>query len=396
MRMKNFRLILLTFTAFALTSCGGKVKDTLTGSTDDEETTSTSAGGSVSASNLEDLGLSAALLIDVPDAVAASGSSSLALTAQKSADACHIRHTVAKGLESLESVANMFCHFEVESDLIQYGVKYNISFEGVSESDGGAGSFQLWIDNSGADDLKVYFCEDNSLSETIVIQGAASGRAKGYSASSGTFQGESFRRSTTFDNGFTEEGVIKLTSKSAHSSTSGDRFARLLALSLSESDISKIFTSSKGTWQGSSFEDAGAAFIGPEYGSVFYRGSGSDAQAGTYDFAHRGFFNAAGEVVAQSASADFQTSGDLHVAQTVVPGFLGASFTPDAPAGWDCSTDEEITLNPESAGHQACSDHDGKFQDENCWEYASGEDENFDENNLQDAEEFNPDDLEEE
>ncbi len=275
---------------------------------------------------------------------------------------------------------------------------------GVEEGDA-ASSYQIWIDDSELreNQVTVNFCEDSQLTQLVVITGVnAEKKSKGSMIVGGEFEFEdgvthSWKRSVTFDNGFTDPIRTVITSKDKFSSsgTETSSFARLLAVDLVEDAASKVSVSENGTWDGSEFANAGASKFDATHGMAKYVGSGSDT-GGEYDFSTQSFFDAAWNVLTQGSSAKFKTGGTLSVEDSEVPGLLPANYNPGGfPKGaWDCGASNkaeliEVEINPESKSHNACEANRSDEQNQ-CWseEFATGEPKEIDENERPDAEKF--------
>ena len=80
-----------------------------------EEATSSTPGtesGTATADSLEDLKLSDALALDLPDALGGSGGSGLLLqSGARSSEACEVGQLLREGISSLSEISGMFCHF---------------------------------------------------------------------------------------------------------------------------------------------------------------------------------------------------------------------------------------------------------------------------------------------
>ena len=179
----------------------------------------------------------------------------------------------------------------------------------------------------------------------------------------------------TFDKGFTAAALdVSSQDKYTDSATSGT-FARAVKMTLydSEDTVSKVSMSSSGTWGGQSFSQKAYGLGASKFGQTIFYDKGT-YQGSTFEHTQRAYFNSAGEVVAADASALLAATGSLYVKAMDLPEFLAANFTPDAPAGWDCSgTTETVDLDPDSAEHNACSGKNQSSQS-SCWDatYESG------------------------
>jgi len=368
MLLKNYLTVATIAGALSMSSCSSK----------DDDAAATAGND---ASNVEELKLSSALALTLPDNYSASDSSLALSETKKSKQACTIGSIANEALSQLSEVANMFCHFEVEKDNIVFGKKTHVEFSG-SAAEAGASSFDIWIDNSDTANLVVYFCEDSTLKQKIVITGSTTtGKAKGYMINKGSSVEDgttySWNDSIVFDNKYTTADLVTLASKSSRSESSGGSNKLAVNLNISSSGVSTISAARKGEWKGDTFEDRGTGKSLGEYAMALFYGSGAHGSE-AYDYQKVAYFNDDMYKIQQSVSDEFQSGGSLNVGESDLPEFLADDFTPDtfSSSDWDCSGSEvTVTLDPESAGHQACSSDNEDPSD--CWNsntYEDGDD----------------------
>ncbi len=340
----------------------------------DDDSSSTAVS---SATNVEELKLSSALSLSLPDHYSTSSSSLALSNTKRSKQACVVGSIADEALSQLSEVANMFCHFEVEKDKIEFGKKTHITFSGSQANSGS--SFDLWIDNSDSSQLVVYFCEDSTLSQKIVISGSTTtGKAKGSMINQGssTENGVTYtwKDSIVFDNGYTTDGTVTLTSQSARTESSGGSNKLRVDLNIVNDGVSTISAARKGQWKGDTFEDRGVGKSSSNYAMALFYGNGSHAGE-SYNYQKVAYFDTDMYKIQQSVSDEFQSGGTLNVSDSDLPEFLADDFSPESfsSSDWDCTgTEVTITLDPDSSEHQACSNRDDSTTD--CWDSNTFED----------------------
>ena len=319
------------------------------------------------AESIADLSLSSALALDLPSAIvtAAGGSttSSLALDSKllgkKSSEACRTMQNTNNVLERLQEIGGMFCHLEAESANMKFGTKYNVNVSGGRDK-AGTQAMALWVDNSDAANLKVYMCKGGSLQQTIAISGfAGDGKAKGTvqtvhanSEGSTTHTGGA---SIEFD--FTQTGYRIVKSSMTDTATGGDyagSFRNYAELALADSGVSVIKMSSVGTRGSDTMSDQGVMMMNDTIGQALFKGAGSN-EGNTYNYTSRATFGKNGVTVDNATAPEA-----IKVALSSLPEMLASTFSPQAPAGWDCSGTTE-TINIDMAAttgtgpaHMAC------------------------------------------
>ncbi|MEZ4743794.1 MAG: hypothetical protein R3B45_15345 [Bdellovibrionota bacterium] len=362
-----------------LIGCGSAKKDD---SDDDDETSGMTQqqiaqaqkNKASEATQLNELNLSSSFNLALPSSLDSSGASQVALalqgdTTKKSMEACEVGRSVKEGIQSLESIGNMFCHLEVESDSIEFGKKYKISITGEEEED-----IRIWIDDSekASDKLVVNFCEGDQLSQVITITGVSDNGAKG--AVKMHFkddeQGGEFYRSSNFDVGYSETDRAFISASDLYEDSASNKFKRQLILDLVKDGTNKILVSNSGSMEGQTFSMAGAAKTDNEYGQVLFSSAGSH-EGQTFEWTHRGHFNSEGYVVAADASTKLQDGGSLYVVDSDVPKYLPENFSIEGfgEGAWDCSADNDLVINmvgDRKDQHDACeTDHNEDHID--CW-----------------------------
>lgn len=355
--------------------------------------------------SLKDLSLSGVLAISLPASVVG-GSTSLNLDgSNKSFEACKLRQEMREGLSNIAEASTMLCMLENDPG-IKFGTKYNVDFSamtggGGAPPSGGGGmppgelppgdfpppgvpalrlanglpdSMQIWIDNSSADKLTVYMCQDKKLSQMIEVTAAKKGQAKGrmimdQSLTLGDFA-MTFSRAMSFDSNYTTEGTSVVTLKELVGTSSGqfgeEKARRLLALSLSETGVSKVLSSFAGTSAGvtSSFSSIGA--FDKDFGSVIAKGSFQPSIGDAVEFSNESFFDGSSFVVDPNTYPDaFGAAGKVKVAAADLPGFLSETFKPESfPVGaWDCTgtTDLDFNAGADAGASSAITSCTGEF-----------------------------------
>ena len=328
----------------SFTACGNKKKST-------EKT------DGIEATSVADLKLSTSLNLSLPASLASAAgqSTSLALndlnlTGQRSSEACRTVQQVKQLLDNLSSISGTMCHLEAESAQFAFGQKYDITL-----TEGGqTGKMQLWADNSVAGELTVYICQAGSLQEKIVVNASNAVGASGSVHHMGSQGGSTWANKIKFD--FTTAGVKILSGQNTYLN-GADKFATDNALSFRDAGVSTMTMSNKGSSaEFGTFADRGAIHHNGTMGQALFKGTGTHSGQ-TYNFSSRSTFDKDGFAV-DNATA----TSDVLVAAGELPAFLDDNFSIDAPTGWDCSGGTPITVNADTAAHQACNhDHNMNF-----------------------------------
>ena len=328
----------------------------------------------VTATTVADLKLSTAFNVELPAAIAkAAGQSSYAkrstrLVGKKSSEACRTVQNVAMMFDTLGSIGGMMCHLEAESANFSFGKKYKVVLQMGAQSD----EMPLWIDNSVGGQLTMYTCDAGKVREKILLTGSSSNGAKGTIQFKGSDGSNSYANLLNFD--FTTSGVKILNGQNVFSNGSNS-YAQDNSLEFRDSGVSVMKSASKGTMDGgSSFQDRGAVKHNGTMGQALFKGEGSVQPYGAYSFSSRSTFDAEGISVANSTAGT-----EIQVTASDLPSFLADGFSISDATGWDCATEETITIDmvngPTAAAHAACErDHNLQFD---CWgdDFEQGENE---------------------
>jgi hypothetical protein len=355
------------------------VDDDTTSVAGPQATTKTQAQTEASAvsavTDVSELKLSSAFNLTLPSALDdSSGSSALRLTAGKrSQEACQMGSTIKETTSALSEVSGFFCHIEVEKEKIKFGQKSTLTVEGEEFA-------KIWIDDSelSTNKIRIGFCskhEDGSSAEVIEITGLGADGPSGSIINKGSYSqvdesgvstAGNYHRAIAFD--MTDAANIKITGEDSYSSDA-NKFTRQVLLSLVKDGISEAALASRGTWGGQNFQERGRALFDDSYGSAMFASEGTHEEQ-TYSFQRLARFDVDGYVALEDASDKFATGGDLEILANTLPEFLAVDFSPKDLSGWVADgcpdSDNEISLDPESAEHQACDgnrDHGGQ----DCW-----------------------------
>lgn len=367
--------------ALALSACSAK--EAVTPATDSTTPTGgtsapTSAEGQAvaEAESFEDLKLAGAFEIDLPDALEGGSSGSSLVGSKRSQEACMLGETIKEVTQRVQSVGNFACHIEAESDKIKFGKKYKIVFAGqefgrvyVDDSKIASGIITFGMCGSGDGG------DGDYNRELITITGLTDSGPVGSIHNEGGFtydgQASTYKSAMTFD--MSEEGVMVLSAEQAHNQGENS-FVRSVDVTLREAGLNVLSLASRGTWGGGGFSERGVAMLEGEYGSAILENSGT-YQGNEYSFTRRAFFSEDG-LVATEADVDADA---LVTAETTLPEFLAATFSPESASGWvgeGCPDfDEVVELDPESPAHAAC-DGNRDHSQADCWsqdDFESGE-----------------------
>jgi hypothetical protein len=318
---------------------------------------------SVTATNVADLKLSSAFKIELPAAIAkAAGQSSYAnksarLVGKKSSEACRTVENINMMFESLDAIRGMMCHLEAESANISFGKKYTIVMQMGAQSE----EMPLWIDNSVGGQLTMYTCAEGKVREKILLTSSSSTGAKGTIHFKGSDSGNTYANIVNFD--LTGSGVKLIAGQNFYSDGT-NTYAQDNALEFRESGVSIMKTASKGSFGGGTFQDRSFVKHNGTMGQALFKGEGSQ-QGGNYSFSNRATFDSEGIAVANATA-----TSDITVNASDLPAFLADGFSIADATGWDCATEETLTINMASgataSAHAACeSDHSGRNFD--CW-----------------------------
>lgn len=392
-RNKLFHGVLLSALVF---SCSSDDESTTAA-----DTTSRTATGTVEATSIDELGLTGALNVELPDSLSDS-STSLALlqTGSKSVEACLMRSSAKQMIQQVEMASSMLCHIEAEGETIQWNTptildfsqmeagagltlaKTDRGFELVqapgedpgSESDMTMPVIGIYTDDTDGNNVHVYLCEGEteetlSLTQSFTVKGSKKVDVNGtqVNASAGVIHINmsddtmgTFKAKMSYDSNYKTAGDsrFEMGMKIAFS----EEFKFRQKFSITEaSGITTIAMSDAGSMSfgadSFTFSSAGAGRFDASNGNVIFKydGGGGDP------FSTRACVDSTGVIVACSSDAKFAEGGSLHILPSVVPGVFADTYEPDAPSGFDCATATWTKVAPASdeatiAAHTACDE----------------------------------------
>jgi hypothetical protein len=317
------------------------------------------------ASSLADLKLSSALSIAIPDSMKKAGGATSArlklrsskLAGKKSSEACRAMAAANEIFTNLAQASASLCHMEVESDRMKFGTKYQVNVTGLPSLAGQ--SLQLWVDNSDAANLKVYTCQNGTLTEKFEVTGFnGTGKSKGTVSQKfeGSESGMNFSGGVNLDFDLTVAGTTRVTAsmKSDVSGSQTGSYRRYADMSILDAGVSTLLISAEGTSGPMSFSDQAAMSFDGTIGQSLYSGSYNDGSQSVPAFTSRSTFDAEGMVIDTSLATPA-----IIIDKAKLPAKLAANFAPVAPSGWDCSgTTETIDVDLSGAdkaeAHAAC------------------------------------------
>lgn len=291
----------------------------------------------ITASSLADLKLSSSLNLELPDSIAKAGgrSASLALTQserKRSREACNAVNDIDQMLSSLSMASSMLCHLEAESAQIQFGKKYKIRItEGGQEGD-----FRVWVDNSQPGRLTMYSCMADQLQQKVVIDGSNGSGSSGSIEVGGSDAGSSFGMALNFD---FRDAAVKTMRGQFTFDGEGMSFAQDNDIVLRESGVSVLKVSRKGSFSGDSFAQSTAVKHNGTQGQALM-----SLEIGGQTFAYRESFDQDGYALADASSV----TEDVKLVRADLPAALANGFSIAAPTGWDCSTEETVSVDIDS------------------------------------------------
>jgi hypothetical protein len=345
-RKNQYAFLAAGLVSFMFSACG-KNKDTET--------------KAIAASSVADLKLSSSLKLEIPDSLARAGgrSSALAMTKmerKRSREACNAVNDMNMMLSNLSAAASMACHLEAESAQIQFGKKYKIALtEGGEETD-----LRVWVDNSEADKLTMYACMGDQLQQKIVIDGSNSTGSSGSIGFGGSDEGGSFAMALKFD--FKDQAVKSLSGQFTYDMPSVMTFAQDNELVLRNSGVSVMKVARKGSGSGLEFSQSSAVKHNGTQGQALMS---IDVSGQT--FAYRESFDSDGYALEEPSSV----AEEVKLLKADLPSTLAAGFSIPALSGWDCATEETITVNTDTgatgAAHAQCdAEDDSSSADPSC------------------------------
>jgi hypothetical protein len=400
---------------------------------------------------LAKLNLSSSLAPEVPASVAAKGTgvtagaiNVAALTSRKkSREACNIRQKIKTAKMQQESMAMDLCFIESQRGM-KAGGKYKLKFSmpasaGLNlqdipggdipsgdipsgdipsgdipsgdmpsgdmpsgdmpsgESPSGTGqemTFSVFLDNSDKNNFKVFMCDNDKLTQKIVLSGASDKGSRGSYKTKFEEDGFSVSLSGQFDNGVAKAGRQTSAAQMAFAMKMGNDTSHMrssMVLDIVADGISTVKVANESSMTASDFSAAdkeiGVALIGPTIGSALfqrtYTGSGSffpdggDQSVPPMTLAlnaeqqvetSRTYFDNAGQTLAKADSASFNNDGPLHVKEAMFPKLLPNDFAVTFDAtDWDCSGAVDFTVNMDSPEFKACeTKFQPDFSDEQC------------------------------
>ncbi len=398
-----------------LAACGKSSSNDAATASNTGTTRTPGTNSSVQATSVSELGLTGALSIELPAAL--TEGSSLRLAGSKSIEACLMRESAKQLVQQIEMSTNMLCHIEVEGTNIPWNTPVIIDFSAVEaglvarkaalklqdpglppgapgdtppggipgggdaptgdapgEMPGGEGDFAmpimgLYVKEADEGNVEVYLCsgedEDNMTltqsfkvtgSKTITVGGKSVSVSKGKVNISmddfGTFKG-----AIAYDSQYTDADSTALSMEVKFGFDSAT-FSQKFSISSKEDGNTKVSISEVGSMAfgaGESFEfkNAGVGLFDAENGHVFYSYSG-----GEHEFATKACVDANSYLV-DCTTAKFLENGSLALTKDDVPGVLPATFSPEAPSGFDCKPASWTKVTPKTdatamAAHEAC------------------------------------------
>ncbi len=406
------KIIPAILTLAGLAACGKSSKTDTAAEALSTGTTRT-ATGSVKATSVNELGLTGALNISLPDALKDS-SGSLRLVGQKSIEACLMRESAKQLVTQIEMISSTLCHIEAEGANIPWNTPVVLDlgemqaalaklklqgpppdgeFPGAGSEmppegsaggpPGGAGGespgadfvipkIGIFADSSDPDNVAVYICEGETtdamtLSQAFKITGSKSivKDGKTIQVSKGTINiaaGDdtmgTFKGAIGFDSNYTKADTSAINLEVKFGFT-GFSFAQKFELSAKDSGLNKVSISETGTMDFGggdpfTFKNAGVGLFDAENGNVFYTYDGNGQKFSTQACVNKD------STLTACTDAKFVEAGALYLKTTDVPGILPASFTPATPSGFDCAkADWSKKVTPATdaatmAKHEAC------------------------------------------
>jgi hypothetical protein len=360
---------------------------------------------------------------------------------KKSIEACYIRQKIRESKANQESMAMQICYIESQRGM-KSGGKYKMSFsapgsggaeppvpedvpsdvdptaqvpngpdpivpdpivpdpivpppdmtltqdDGAPAGDaGGEMALSIFLDNSTAGKFTVFMCDNDKLSQKIVVENAGDSGAKGSYKAVMDMGGAKIQILGAFDNGVGAVGHQRSASEVAFEMDIGGAKSYLRSgttLDLAEKGISVVKaateTSTSAGDFSNSYREIGAALIGPNIGSALFQRTVDEThpaiplldQVATTT---RSYFDSAGKTLAKSDSDSFSDGGILAVSDTLLPKLVSENFKVDFEStDWDCSGTEAFTMDTESADFKACTDKfASQFTIETCGDAAAYE-----------------------
>ena len=384
---------------------------------------------------LSSLKLSQSITASIPASVTATVKGATLVNGTKSREACMIRQKIKEAKMNEEQMAMDLCFIESQKSM-KLGGKYKMTFSppsggampliqppppGDSGGDMSGGDMSggdtpgadmpggdmgedmvmsVFLDDSDKDQLKIFMCTNDKLTQKIVIDSASKKGSKGRYKAKFDFSGNTVAIQGAFDNGVTAPDRQISNSKLQFAFSFGESkmTARSnMLLNLSETGVSIVKVANESSMSESDFSAAdkeiGVAFIGPKFGSALFQrtftGSGSfdpgdqgpPTEPGFQDpsdsFAlieeqqvetSRAYFDSKGLKVEASASALFAAQGALEVTESHFPQLLPTDFNVTFDdTDWDCSGTVALEMDTSSDAFESCQgDFTSPFSEESC------------------------------
>ncbi len=395
------RMIVPTIlSSIGLTACGKKSSDSA--DTGTSLTTRNPGTSKVQATNVSELGLTGALQIELPAAVA-SKKTSLKLVESKSIEACMMRESAKQLVTQIAEQTSFLCHIEAEGKNIPWNTPALLDFsemalrkaalEGteVADADYAIGVYAKETTDGG---VEVFLCQGQSAStlslaqafkitgsKTLTVDGKTVHASQGNVAidmdMSMPGMSNSFKGAIAFDGNYTDKDISKLSmdikfsmemDPSAFpsgpmlkltSSKITNSFAQKFNIISKEGGKTKLSISERGTFDDGTnsfdFKKTSVGLFDAVQGNVYYA---YDDGSGGFDFSSQACVDADSNLLSDGCDGSkFQSGGDLYLAKTDLPDILPVSYSPDAPTGFDCKTATwtKVTItNENDAAHAKC------------------------------------------
>jgi len=396
----------------------------------------TEPGASVGSLNiaedpLQKLNLSSSLSPEIPASVKGTGTgvqagaiNVAALTSRKkSREACEIRQKIREAKMNQDQMAMNLCFVQSQKGM-KAGGKYKLKFTGMGltqdpdpfftpgpdddfsspapqasgspaptgddmpegpEGMGGEMTMSVFLDNSDTKNFKVFMCDDDKLTQKIVLSNATEKGSKGSFKSKFDMEGMSISIAGSFDNGVGSAGRQVTASQMAFAMKQGTDTMNMrssMYLDIDGAGISRVMVANEaGNSSGdfsSAMKEIGTAKIGPNLGSALFQhtfegsggffdgGDGNNTPpggdtipmplTGTVNVeTSRSYFDSAGNVLSKSDSKSFDDGAPFHMTEKDFPKLLPADFKVEFEASdWDCTGTTDLTVDMESAAFKEC------------------------------------------
>jgi hypothetical protein len=373
--------------------------------------------------------LSEALTLKIPPSVLGNGagvsSGATDVERKKSLKACKVRSIVSEAKMHHEQIVMQLCALEAQKGLLSGG-RFKMKIPGnsalllqdnpsVFPEDFGPGGpldpgapgpgepsppddyfpkndppqeypveemvMSVFVDRSIADKFTVFVCQNEKLSQKIVIEKVGNFASKSSYKTLMDIGPSTYEQQGTFDNGVESAGHQRLTSRAKFrwninekpNSSSSD-----IELDLVENGVSLVRSASEWTSSlsaGAPDREISAALIDPNLGSVLFQATPFKTSSTVTDSTTtatelettRSFFDSAGKVVAKESSPSFADGGILHVTESQLPKLVADDFKVESePSDWNCSGTTDFTYEPGS-DVEACYESTLAPSSESCY-----------------------------